>query len=96
MHYYSYKYHEVLKLDYSTFSFLSGLMVKAKANDDIEAIEVISFPHLKNESARNKKHGELLKRAETKEELNKRVVSSDELSMNGIKIGSIEDHIKGR
>jgi hypothetical protein len=94
MHYYSYKLHEVEILDAPTYDYLCECMIKAKANDDLEALEIISYPHLKDTKARNSAMNEIRKRAETQQQLDKRVVTSDDLSFFGVKVGNIADHIK--
>ncbi len=88
MHYYSYKYHEVLQLKAETFHFLVDCMIKAKANDDLELVDVTMMPQLKDR-ARNKKINELVKRAETKQQLEDRSITTDQLQ-----VGNIEDFIK--
>jgi len=94
MHYYGYKRSEVLKLEAREYDFLCKCMIKAKANDDLEDLEIVSYPHLKDSKARNSARDRLVKRAETLEELEERIVTSDDLIMNGIKLGNIKDHIK--
>ena len=94
MHYYSYKLFEVEALDAPTYDYLCQCMIKAKANDDLEAIEIISYPHLKDNKARNGAINELRKRAETQRQLEERVVTTDDLSFFGVKVGNIADHIK--
>lgn len=94
MHYFNYKYEEVIEMDAPTYNFLVQCMVKAKANDDLEQIEVVTYPHLKSAQSRNKSRMEIVKRAETVEELEESIVSSDDLAFFGVKVGNIADYLK--
>jgi hypothetical protein len=94
MHYFNYKYEEVMKMDAPEYNFLVQCMVKAKANDDLEAIEVTTYPHLKSSQSRNKARMEILKRAETQEELEDSIVDAEDLAFFGVKVGNIADHLK--
>lgn len=96
MHYYSYKLDEVLKMEARTYDYLCQCMIKAKANDDLELLELISYPHLKDNQNRNKVKQAIVRRAETQEQLEETVITTDQLQINGVSIGNIEDHIKGK
>lgn len=94
MHYYSYKLNEVLELDAPTYDYLCESMIKARANDDLEMLELIQYPHLKDNSTRQKARRALVRRAETVEELEEKIITADELKFNGIKVGNIADFVK--
>lgn len=94
MHYYSYKYHEVMQLEFDTYQYLVKCMVKAKANDDLELLEVVSFPQMSNKNQRKRIINNLNKKAETQDQLEERAVTTDDLAFFGVKVGNIADHIK--
>jgi len=94
MNFYSYKYEEVEAMEVRDYNFLVQCMVKAKANDDLEQIEVVTYPHLKSAQARSKSRMEIIKRAETKEELEESIVTTEQLQAFGVKVGNIADYIK--
>ena len=82
-------------MDSAEFDYLCKCMIKAKANDDLEDIEIISFPHLKDSKTRNKVKLQIEKRAETEEQLEEKIITTDQLNVGGQKIGNISDFVKG-
>lgn len=95
MHYFGYKYHELVQLDAPTYNYLVDLMYIAKANEDLELRELISYPHLKQDDQKainRRMHHKATSEAMRAES----AATTDQLSAAGIKVGNIADHIKGK
>lgn len=93
MNYYSYKYHEVLELNYNIYNFLVENMQRAKAKEKLSQLQLFIYPHTKD-SNREKIHKQLVKESTPQEELKKRAVKADDLK--AVFGGKIEDIIKGK
>lgn len=93
MNYYSYKYSEVLGLEYNEFNFLVENMVRAKAKERLRQLQIAIYPHAKKD-AQNKIHKALVKESTPQDDLKQRAVKADDLK--GIFGGKIEDIIKGK
>lgn len=93
MHYFGYKYHELASLDYPTYDYLVQLMNIAKANDDLELKEIISYPHLKKDDMNNV-HKRLIMNASSEKMRAAKAITSDQLSSLGITTPSEKDFKK--
>lgn len=84
MHFYGYKYEEVLSLSADTFNHLLRCMIKVEAMKRIEGFQVSSFPHLKEAEAK-KVHKRAYSEAETDDQRGKNVISLGDIKrvLNG-------------
>lgn len=93
MNYYSYKYNEVLELEYNDYNFLLQNMIHAKAKERLRQLQLHIYPHAKKDN-QEKIHRALNKESTPQEELKKKAVKADDLK--SIFGGKIEDFIKGK
>ena len=93
-HYPAYKLEDVLVMDEDTFDTLYGSLDVIAAKKMISDYTVSMYPHVKQKD-RTKIHNNTTRIAFPKQ-FRKRIVTSDQLAMNGVKIGNIQDHIKGK
>ena len=93
MHYFGYKYQELIELDAPTYDYLLQLMSIAKANDDLELKELISYPHLKKDDM-NSLHKRLSMKATSEKMKADKAVTSDQLASLGITTPSEKDFKK--
>jgi hypothetical protein len=95
MHYYHYKYDEVMMLDIPTYEFLIEAMNLAQSQRDLGIKELISYPHM-DKDGRSKVDNRMRLSATTKEMRADSAITSDQLKVAGISIGNISDIVKGR
>jgi len=93
MNYYSYKYHEVLELEYNDYNFLVENMIRAKAKERLSQLQLHVYPHAKREN-QEKIHRAIIKESTPQKEMEKRAVKTDDL--NKIFGGNIADVLKGK
>lgn len=93
MNYYSYKYNEVLELDYSDYVFLSENMIRAKAKERLHQLQLLIYPHAKKDN-QNIIHKALVKESTPQKELEKKAVKVEDL--RNIFGANIEDIVKER
>lgn len=75
------------------FNFIYENMVKAKAQDRIDLLQLLIYPHTSKDKAQ-KIHKELVKQANAPEIMKERAVKTDDLK--SIFGGKIEDVIKAK
>ena len=95
MHYYHYKYDEVMQMEVSTFDFLIEAMNLAQSQRDLKVKELVSYPHLDKDS-RTKVDNRMTLNATTKEMRADSAVTTDQLKVAGVSVGNISDVIKDR
>jgi hypothetical protein len=93
MHYYGYKLHEVENLQANEYTYLIELMHRAQAQERMELLELIVYPHTK-EKNQSDIHKKLTRAAVPPKEMEKRAVKAEDLKT--IFGSSIEDIIKAR
>lgn len=84
MNFYSYKFHEVLEMRNDHFEYLYACMMKAKATNRINDLELVIYPHVKQDVAR-KIHKKLYEQAMPDSAKKERVVTIADIKQSGFK-----------
>jgi len=82
MNFYSYKFIEVMELRNDLFEYLYNAMIKAKATDRVNDLELYVYPHVKADVAK-KIHKKLYEQAMPESAKKDRIVTMEDLKQQG-------------